>query len=217
MRVVSWIAVLLAMVAGQAVAAGVREGVDYLVYQPQQATENKTRIEITEFFSYGCSHCFHYDPMINAWLKTLPKDATFRRVPAVFPGRDGAPASNWATPAKVFYALEAMGLLEKMHSVVFNAIHKEGAARLLRDDSYVIDWMGKHGVDAKLFADTYNSFSVQAKVRRAMQVTEAHGLDAVPVLVVDGRYRVIGGASEESLVTANRLIDMARKERTAGK
>lgn len=216
MRVVSWIAVVLAMVAGQAVAAGVREGVDYFAYRPQQATENRNKVEITEFFSYGCGHCFNFEPLIQAWLKTLPKDAAFRRVHAVFPGRDGAPGS-WATPAKIYYALDAMGLLEKMHGVVFHAIHKEGAARLLKDDAYIIDWMGKHGVDAKRFADTFNSFSVQAKVRRAMQITEAHGLDSVPVLVVDGRYRVVGGASEQSLFTANSLIDMARKERAAGK
>lgn len=216
MRFALWIMAVVALMSGPAVAADVREGTDYLAYRPQQPTENRNKIEITEFFSYGCGHCFHFDPMINTWLKTLPKDATFRRVPAVFPGRDGAPG-NWAPGAKIFYALETMGLLEKMHGVVFNAIHREGATRLLKDDAFIIDWMGKHGVDARLFADTYNSFSVQAKVRRAMQITEAHGLDAVPVLIVDGRYRVIGGASAESLATADSLIQMARKERAAGK
>ena len=210
--------VLLAAVAGLAGAAELKEGVQYSVYRPAQPTESKGKIEVTEFFWYGCGHCFNLEPLLQKWLKKLPKDVAFRRVPAVFPGRDGAPGP-WAPAAKLYYALETMGQLDKLHGEIFDAVHID-RVRLISDDKDLFDWLGRKGEDVRQFADLYNSFAVQSKVRRAMQLTDAHGLDGVPAIIVDGRYRPASGAAgsyDDTLAVVDQLIDMARKDHTAKK
>lgn len=210
-----FVAALLLAVANFAGAAELKEGQDYATYNPPRATESRDKIEITEFFWYGCDHCFRLEPALQGWLKKLPKDATFRRVPAVFPGRDGNPG-NWASGAALYYTLEAMGLGEKLHGDIFNAVHNERNMEILRNEKVMADWLGKKGVDAKAFSATYQSFAVRSKVLRAMQVTEAHGLDGVPALIVDGRYRAISGPGDVFAVTEG-LIEKARKARGAKK
>jgi thiol:disulfide interchange protein DsbA len=191
------VGVVFLAAAGMAGAVELKEGQNYTVYRPSLGTDSKNRVEVTEFFWYGCGHCFHLEPLLQKWLKKLPKDVSFRRVPAVFPGRDGAPGP-WAPAAKLYYTLEAMGVGEKLHGDIFEA---------------------KKGVDARQFAETYNSFTVQSKVRRSMQLSEAHGLDGVPALIVDGRYKAASGAAgsyDDSLMVVDQLIELARKDR-AGK
>jgi thiol:disulfide interchange protein DsbA len=203
----------LAFMAGGAAALELKEGQHYTAYNPPRATESKDRIEVTEFFWYGCSHCFNLEPLLHKWLKKLPKDVTFRRVPAVFPGKDGRPG-NWASGAALYYTLETMGLLDKHHAEIFDAVHIDRTNLL--DEKTMIEWLGKRGVDTKKFADTYSSFAVQSKVQRAMQVSVAHGLDGVPALIVDGRYRPASGAAgsfEDIFVVVDGLIEKARKDR----
>lgn len=201
-------AALLLAVANLAGAAELKEGENYATYNPPRATDSRDRIEITEFFWYGCGHCFHMEEELQAWLKKLPKDATFRRVPAVFPGRDGNPG-QWASGAALYYTLEAMGFGEKLHGDIFSAVNVQRADVL--SDKGMIDWLGKKGVDTKTFSATYQSFAVRSKVLRAMQVSQAHGLDGVPALIVDGRYRAINGPETFAVVDA--LIAKARKDR----
>jgi thiol:disulfide interchange protein DsbA len=208
-KTMCFIAALLLAVAGFAGAAELKEGQDYAAYNPPRATESRDKIEIAEFFWYGCGHCFQMEPELQKWLKKLPKDATFRRVPAVFPGRDGNPG-QWASGAALYYTLEAMGVGEKLHGDIFSAVHVDRADVL--GDKGMIDWLGKKGVDTKTFSATYQSFAVRSKVLRAMQITQAHGLDGVPALIVDGRYRAINGAGDVFAVTDG-LIDKARKDR----
>ncbi len=203
----------LAILAGSAAAIELREGQHYTAYNPPRATENKDRIEVTEFFWYGCSHCFNLEPLLAKWLKKLPKDVAFRRVPAVFPGKDGRPG-NWASGAALFYTLETMGLLDKYHGEILDAIHIDRINLL--DEKTVTDWLGKRGVDTKKFTETWGSFAVQSKVQRAMQVTQAHGIDGVPALIVDGRYKPASGAAgsfEDIFVVVDGLIEKARKDR----
>jgi protein dithiol oxidoreductase (disulfide-forming) len=208
-------AVLLA-VANFAAAAELKDGQDYATYNPPRAVESRDKIEITEFFWYGCSHCFSLEPSLQLWLKKMPKDVTFRRVPAVFPGRDGNPG-QWASGAALYYTLEAMGIGEKLHGDIFNAVHVEHVDVL--GEKGMIDWLGKKGIDTKTFSATYQSFAVRSKVLRAMQVTQAHGLDGVPALIVDGRYRgiITSNNHEEYLAAIDKLIDKARKDRGAKK
>jgi protein dithiol oxidoreductase (disulfide-forming) len=208
-------AALLLVVAHFAGAAELKDGQDYATYNPPRATDSRDKIEISEFFWYGCSHCFHMEPELQKWLKKLPKDASFRRVPAVFPGRDGNPG-QWASGAALYYTLEAMGVGEKLHGDIFSAIHVDRNTDILSNDKAMADWLGKKGVDTKVFAATYQSFAVRSKVLRAMQVTQAHGLDGVPALIIDGRYRAINGAGDVFAVTDG-LIDKARKDRGAKK
>jgi len=207
---------LLAVVAGWAGAVELKEGVQYSVYRPAQPTDSKGKIEVTEFFWYGCSHCFHLEPGLEKWAKKLPKDVVLRRVPAVFPGRDGSPGP-WGAGAKVYYTLETMGLLDRLHEDVFNAVNVE-RSRVIFDDNVLFDWIAGKGVDRRQFIDVYNSFAVQSKVRRAMQLTDAHGLDGVPALIVDGRYRAANTDNNElTLSVVDQLIEMARKDHTAKK
>lgn len=210
-KMTCFFAAALLAVANLAGAAELKEGQDYATYNPPRATESRDKIEITEFFWYGCSHCFSLEPALQAWLKKSPKDVTFRRVPAVFPGRDGNPG-QWASGAALYYTLEAMGLGEKLHGDIFSAVHVQRADVL--SDKGMVDWLGKKGVDTKVFSATYQSFAVHSKVQRAMQVTQAHGLDAVPALIVDGRYRGIATSShEEYLAVVDKLVDKARRDR----
>jgi thiol:disulfide interchange protein DsbA len=152
------------------------------------------------------------EPELQKWLKTLPKDVSFRRIPAVFPGRDGNPG-QWASGTALYYTLDAMGLGENLHSDIFNAVNNERAD--LFNEKGMVDWLGKKGVDTKTFSATYQSFAIRSKVLRAMQVSQAHGLDGVPALIVDGRYKAINGAETFAVVDA--LIDKARKDRAAKK
>jgi thiol:disulfide interchange protein DsbA len=210
------VGVVFLAAAGMAGAVELKEGQNYTVYRPSLGTDSKNRVEVTEFFWYGCGHCFHLEPLLQKWLKKLPKDVSFRRVPAVFPGRDGAPGP-WAPAAKLYYTLEAMGVGEKLHGDIFEAIQVDRIR--LNDDAVLFDWIAKKGVDARQFAETYNSFTVQSKVRRSMQLSEAHGLDGVPALIVDGRYKAASGAAgsyDDSLMVVDQLIELARKDR-AGK
>jgi thiol:disulfide interchange protein DsbA len=213
------VGLVLAAVTGLAGAVELKEGQQYTVYRPAQPTETKGRVEVTEFFWYGCGHCFNLEPLLQKWLKKLPKDVVFRRVPAVFPGRDGGPGP-WAPGAKLYYTLETMGLLDKLHGEIFEAVHVDRQTRLISDDAALFDWIAKKGVDVRKFTDIYNSFAIQSKVRRSMQLSDAHGLDGVPALIVDGRYRPAsgaGGSYDDTLVVVDQLIDMARKDHAANK
>ena len=176
-----------------------------LVTQPQP-TEPK-KIEVQEFFSYSCPHCFDLDPQIHQWSKKLPKDVTFTRLHA-------ASNPNWASLAKLFYALEALGELERLHSAVFTDFHQNKIN--FSDEKTAIDWLSKHGVDPKKYADASASFSVQGKIARTKQLAEAYGINGVPTIVVGGKYQTsasMTGSHEATLKVAEYLINLVRRER----
>ncbi|HEX6692933.1 MAG TPA: thiol:disulfide interchange protein DsbA/DsbL [Burkholderiales bacterium] len=163
------------------------------------------KIEVLEFFWYGCIHCYNLEPLVEKWEKTLPKDVEFRRVPAIFNDR-------WALDAAIFYTFEAMGILGKAHKPFFAAIHQD---RLKTDNKQALaDWLQKNGIDAKKFDDTLRSFGVQTKVRRAAQLTAAYKIDGTPAMAVHGRYTVSteqGRSREGMFETVNYLTDVVRK------
>ena len=170
--------------------------------KPPVPVENGGKIEVIEFFWYGCIHCYNLEPQIEAWLKTLPKDVEFRRVPTVFNER-------WALDASIFYALEAMDLLDKLHRPLFDAIHKE---RLRTDNEQALgEWLTKHGVDAKKFMDTLQSFGVRSKTRRAVQLTLAYKIDGTPAMAVHGRYTV--SAQAKMMQVVDSLVERVRQEK----
>lgn len=167
---------------------------------PVEAAPGK--VEVLEFFWYGCIHCYNLEPAIESWVKTLPKDVEFRRVPAVFNER-------WALDASIFYAMEAMGLLDKLHRPLFDAIHKD---RLRTDDKEAFSqWLAKQGVDAQKFIQTAQSFGVRSKARRAAQLTVAYKIDGTPAMAVHGRYTV--PAQPNVLKVVDSLVDRVRKEK----
>lgn len=176
-----------------------------LVAQPQPTDMKK--IEVVEIFSYACSHCFDLEPTIHQWSKKLPKDVAFSR-------QHGASNPSWTSLAKLFYALEALGELERLHADVFNAFHLKNIN--LSDEKAAIEWLSKQGVDPKKFADTYASFGVQGKVARSKQLTTAYGINGVPTIVVAGKYQTsaqMAGGHENALKTTEYLINLVRHER----
>lgn len=203
----SSVLMLFALAAGTTWAAELREGKDYAKIVPPAPTDAKGKVEVTEFFSYQCSHCYEFEPVLAKWVKSgMTKDATFRRVPVVF--RD-----SWAPTAKIYYTLEALGEVERLHNEVFDAMHFERID--LNNEKTLETWVGKKGLDAKKFMDTYRSFTVQSKIARAKQLTEAHGIQGVPAMTVDGKFRSsssFNGTYEELLKVVDGLIVMSRKK-----
>ncbi|TAK87978.1 MAG: thiol:disulfide interchange protein DsbA/DsbL [Betaproteobacteria bacterium] len=199
-------ALITAMVLGLPLAAAA-QSFQYTELKPPQALESKGKVEVIEFFWYGCIHCYNLEPYIEAWEKKLPKDVEFKRVPAVFSPR-------WGYDASVFYTFEALGVLDKLHRPLFDAIHKD---RLRTDDPQAMgEWLQKHGVDPKKFNDTMKSFGVQSKTRRATQLTVAYKIDGTPAMAVNGRYTVSaeqGRTQQGMLKTVDGLVEMERKQK----
>ncbi|SCY19330.1 thiol:disulfide interchange protein DsbA [Nitrosospira sp. Nl5] len=189
--------------------AEIVEGRDYTVLPHPRPTDSGKNIEVLEFFWYGCPHCYDLHPHIKSWLKTMPKDVSFRYVPAIF-------RSNWVPGAKVFYALEALAERDKLHDKVYDAIHLDKID--LTKDEVLFDWIAKQGIDRQKFIDAYNSFSVQNQVSRSTQMSKDYHLSGVPALVVDGKYVTsgkMGGTPHDTIKVLGELIEKARKERAA--
>lgn len=175
---------------------------NYVELNPAQPVETTDKIEVLEFFWYGCIHCYNLEPKLETWLKTLPKDVEFRRVPAVFNER-------WAHDASLYYAFEALGLVDKLHRPFFDAIHRDR----LRTDNWqnLSAWLEKQGVDTKKFETTVKSFGVQSKTKRAIRLTTGYKIDGTPAMAVHGRYTV--PSSEGMLGTVNQLVAQVRKQK----
>jgi thiol:disulfide interchange protein DsbA len=171
-------------------------GKDYVELPTAQATETGSKIEVVEFFWYRCPHCHALEPLLNPWLKKLPADAQFRLVPAIF-------NDEWALDARVFYALEATGNLERLHHPLIDAIHKEGGANLKGPTymKWVSDWLSKNGVDIGKYDAALRSFTVESKVKRAFQIAQAYRLEGVPSMAVQGKY-VVSGDGRSMLAVA---------------
>jgi protein dithiol oxidoreductase (disulfide-forming) len=202
----SVVAMVLAAFLALPLAASAQQ-IQYGELNPPQPVENASKIEVIEFFWYGCPHCYSLEPYIETWLKKLPPDVEFRRVPAVF-------NSRWGHDAAIFYTLEAMGVLEKLHRPLFDAIHKSS----LRTDNEAAfgEWLQKNGVDPKKFTDTMKSFGVQSKLRRATQQTVAYKIDGTPAMAVAGRYTVSAeqGRTQQGMLQAvDGLVALARKQK----
>jgi len=171
------------------------------------ATESGDRIEVVEFFWYGCPHCYAFEPFVNEWIKRLPADVSFRRVPAIF-------NRNWAEAGRVYYTLESMGLLERLHGPLFDAVHQQHLR--ITNEKQLRDWLQRQNVDVDRFFATAQSFSVESKLRRAAMLTEASKITGVPALMVNGRYIVSADAvrsQERMLEVADALIERERAKK----
>ena len=183
----------------------------YTELQNAMPVESPGKIEVAEFFWYGCIHCYNLEPVIEAWLPRLPPDAYFRRIPAVFNER-------WAIDGAIYYAFESLGVLGKVHRPFFDAIHKD---RLKTENPEALnEWLSKNGVDPQKLDAAVKSFGVQSKLKRAAQLTAGSKIDGTPALMVQGRYTISSeqGRSREGMFTnAERLFPLARKTLTASK
>ena len=196
--------------AAAAAAQKPTEGVEYLRLNPPQSTDSPGKIEVVEFFWYRCPHCYNLEPVLEDWLKKLPRDVQFRRVPAIFD-------NEWSLDARIFYALEATGDFARVHKGLFDAIHQQGGVRQ-RGDAYmkwVADWLGKHGVDMAKYTSALHSFTVENRLKRSVQLTQAYKIDGVPAIAVQGRWVVSATATgdrQAMLNVTDYLIGEARKQ-----
>ena len=163
------------------------------------------QIEVVEFFSYGCSHCKNFEPMFGAWKKAAPKDVVVRAEHVGF-------QSSFEPLQRIYYALEALGQLDKLLAKVFEALQTE--RKRLDKPEVLLPWVAEQGVDRAKFEEAYKSFGVASKLRRAVQLQEAYKVEGTPALGIAGRYYTDGsmaGGFERMIQLANNLIAQERK------
>lgn len=195
-------AVAMLLVSGMTFAA---EANGYKLLSPPQPVTSK-KIEVLEFFFYGCSHCFHLHPNLTAWEKTMPKDVELVYVPTIF--RD-----SWEPMARTYYALETLGQQTLLHDALFKAWNVE--QNMLTEEAKILDFLASRGVDRAKFSAAYNSFSMQGKIARAKQMIRSYGIRGTPTLVVDGKYVISELLPADTIRVLNEVIEMARKERSS--
>ena len=179
-------------------------GQHYQEVKPAVATSaGEGKVEVLELFWYGCPHCYAFEPQLSEWAKNKPDYVEFVRVPAVF-------AHNWEIHARAYYAAQQLGVLEKIHQALFDAIHKQG--RKVFTEEELTEFFVDQGVEAAAFTKAYNSFDVDTKTRHAIALTREYGITGVPALIVNGKYR--SSAQEAGdFTTLLKLVDfLADKE-----
>lgn len=180
---------------------------DYVeLFQPQPV-ETGDKIEVREFFWYGCPHCYSLEPILQRWLKNKPANAEFVRMPAIL-------RESWAAHARAYYTFEALEITDKLRGPLFRAIHEE--RRKLGDVESLADFVAQQGVNRKSFIETYNSSAVDSNVRRTQVIGRRYEIDGVPTIIVDGKYRTtstMAGSHEELMKVVDFLVKKAAAER----
>ena len=167
------------------------------------------KIEVVELFWYGCPHCYSFEPVINPWAEKLPADVHFVRIPAMFGG-------PWDAHGQMFLTLEAMGVENKVHSAVFNAIQKDRKPLTTPDE--MADFLATQGVDKDKFLATFNSFAIKGQIAKAKELAKKYEVSGVPTMIVDGKYRFdlgTAGSPEQALNVADQLIAKERAAKAA--
>lgn len=203
--------VLALMISCAALAAEPKMGNEFDKTAQIIPTEAPNKIEVVEVFWYGCIHCYQMDPVLNAWVKKLPADVVFKRMP-------GLPQPTWEPMAKAFYAMEDLKLSDKLHAALFEAIHgKNGNKKIAIDEKEAIQWMAKaSGLDSKKVEEAFNSFSMKNRLARASQYFRATGATGVPSLIIDGRFvtsSTMAGNNEAALKVADYIITNIRADK----
>jgi thiol:disulfide interchange protein DsbA len=183
------------------------EGRDFTLVKPAQPTV-KDKIEVVEFFSYQCPHCFNFSSALDAWVKKLPRDVAFRRESVAIGHQP------WEPAARTFYTLEALGKLDALDSAVFKAIHEQGVR--LYDSATIEAWMAQHDVPLADFHDAYNSFGVETKFKRGDTMSRTFQIPSIPTLIIDGKYLVAIASNMDygvQFTNVDALIARARSEK----
>ncbi len=178
-------------------SSGPIAGKEYIKLNPAQPTDSGQKIELLEFFWYGCPHCEHLQAPLNVWLKKLPPDVVLKHTPAVFD-------DSWLPLTRAYYTIETMGLVDKLHGEFFNAIHKQN--QRLKDAATIIDWAASKGVDRKTFSDTYNSFGINGRTQRSVELTRKFDVTGTPSIAIDGKYLT----APSMTLRADRSVDYDR-------
>jgi len=201
------LAALLLALAAAGVQAQAQLGRDYLRLDPPRAAASGDKIEVIEFFYYGCPVCYELEPKLSRWFFNAPGSVALRRVPAMS-------SDNWDNFAKLFYTLEAMGHLARLHWPVYDNFHFNGIK--LNEEAAMAGWVSSNGVDKQKFIDTYRSPEIQAKLVAARDMTRSYDITGVPSIVVDGKFVTsarMTGSTLALMRVVDQLVELARKER----
>ncbi|MGR8981163.1 MAG: thiol:disulfide interchange protein DsbA/DsbL [Gammaproteobacteria bacterium] len=188
-------------------AIAAKAGQGYETINPAQPTRDPNKIEVIEFFWYGCPHCYSFEPLLEAWVKKLPDNVEFIRQPAVF-------SDLWGKHAKAYFVAEALGVVDKVHADFFDAIQNK--REKLETEDQLAKFFAEHGVKEAEFREAFNSFLVDAKMRQAATMPARYGVTGVPNIIVNGKYKVdakSAGSHEKMIEVMNQLI----KQESAGK
>lgn len=175
--------------------------VGYETLSPAHPTQNPDKIEVIEFFWYGCPHCYSFEPALEKWLKNKPENVDFIRQPVAF-------NELWGKHAKAYYTAEALGVVDKVHADFFDAIQNK--KEKLDTEEELAKFFKAHGVDETQFHEAYNSFAVDAKMRQAPVIASSYGITGVPAIVVNGKYKTNGtlaGSQDKMIEVMNKLIE----------
>ena len=184
----------------------VEEGFDYRVLPITQPIDAKGKVEVIEFFWYGCPHCYEFEPELKGWIKRQNKDVVFKKVPIAF-------REELMPHSQLFYALEALGKGDTLHDKVMFAMHRENK-RLLNENE-IADWVAAQGVDRNAFLAAYRSFAVLSKARAANQLGNAYRIDGVPTVAVQGKYITspsIAGSRAKAVNIMDFLVNKVHKD-----
>ena len=184
------------------------EGTDYAAVVPPLPGATDGKVKVVELFWYGCPHCFQFDPHLHEWLKSKPANVEFERIPAIFNN------PTWELHAKAYYTADVMGALDKVHDALFEALHVK-KLRLNTKES-LREFFVARGIDGGEFDATFDSFTVNGLVRNAAMLTKQYGIDGVPTMAVQGKYRV-GGRMAGSYSNMIRIVDFLVAKESAAK
>jgi protein dithiol oxidoreductase (disulfide-forming) len=199
MRLSTSIVALALLALSTSPQASIIAGHDYTVLDVAQQPESNGKIDVVEFFSWGCPHCYEFYPKLASWLTTLPKDASFKRVAV------GLGHPEWEALAKAYYALQSTGDVARLDKQIFEDIHKNHV--WLYDEPSITAWVGKHGVDVAKFTAAFRSFGVNTSAGQAEQKGMDYKIPGVPTLAIGGKY-LVSGDQDKMLMTSTQLIAM---------
>ena len=188
-------------------AQKIEEGFDYRVMPVAQATESKGKIEVLEFFWYGCPHCHDFEPELSAWIAKQGQDVVVKKIPVAF--RD-----ELLPHSQLFYALDSLGRND-LHAKVMVAMHVN--KKKLLAEAEITEWVVSQGIDRQAFLKAFKSFTVISKARAANQIAQTYRIDGVPSVAVQGKYltspSIAGGSKARAIQTMDFLVSKARKEK----
>jgi len=180
---------------------------DYVRLDPPRPVKSGDRIEVIEFFYYGCPVCYELEPTLARWSFNAPGSVSLRRVPALA-------SDSWENFAKLFYTLENLGQLQRLHWPIYDNFHFDGIK--LNEEPVMIDWVSHNGVNKQKFTDLYRSPEIAAKLAAARELTQTYDIKGVPSIVIDGKYVTsarLAGGTRELMKLVDQLVEQARKER----
>ncbi|MGB5080203.1 MAG: thiol:disulfide interchange protein DsbA/DsbL [Burkholderiales bacterium] len=207
-RAAGWLGGLVLAACAAAAAAQIQAGREFLRLEPRRTSAADARIEVVEFFYYGCPVCYDTQPGLTRWLAAAPGDVAIRRVPALS-------SEKWEPHAKLFHALESLGQIERLHWPIYDNLHFWDVR--LDGEKAMADWAERNGIERQKFLDAYGSAEVAMKVTRSRELLKSYDVRGVPTFIVDGKFLTsarLAGGTKEVIEVVDHLVRLAREERS---